>query len=41
MLTINEKYKIEILPKKELNNNEDMLKLTDIQYNETRSGKTG
>jgi hypothetical protein len=33
MLTINQKYKIKILPKKELNNNEEMLKLTDIQYN--------
>ena len=33
MLTINQKYKIKILPKKELNNNEEMLKLTDFQYN--------
>jgi hypothetical protein len=33
MLTINQKYKVKILPKKELNNNEEMLKLTDIQYN--------
>jgi hypothetical protein len=33
MLTINQKYKIKILPKKELKNNEEMLKLTDIQYN--------
>ena len=33
MLTINQKYKIKILPKKELNNNEEMLKLTYIQYN--------
>ena len=33
MLTINQKYKIKILPKKELNNNKEMLKLTDIQYN--------
>ena len=33
MLTINQKYKIKILPKNELNNNEEMLKLTDIQYN--------
>jgi hypothetical protein len=33
MLTKNQKYKIKILPKKELKNNEEMLKLTDIQYN--------
>jgi hypothetical protein len=33
MLTINQKYKIKIIPKKELHNNKETLKLTDIQYN--------
>jgi hypothetical protein len=41
MLTINQKYKIEILPKKYLNNNEEMLKLTDIQYNKNIVNRKG